>query len=88
MGFTTATFIVLGIYVAFWVYILVYMMVGGLNVWFSLIPIVASVVILIQTMVKVYSGYKNISSNAYVGANIYPANYYVGNNYQGNPNNY
>lgn len=86
--FITCTFVMLGMYVVFYGYYFMRLLVDGLNVWIYFIPVVVSAVILIQTMIKVYSGYKNLSTTAYVAPNAYPVNCYPGNNYQVNPNNY
>ncbi len=88
IGFVTGTFVILGIYVVFWSYFFITLLVDGLNVWTYFIPVVASAVILVQTMIKVYSGYKNLTTTAYVAPNAYPVNSYPGNNYQVNQNNY
>ena len=72
----------------FWSYFLIPFIDNGINVWVYFVPVVASAVILIQTMIKVYSGYKNLSTTTYITPNPYPVNYYPGNNYQVNQNNY
>ncbi len=88
MVFVTVTFVMLGIHVVFWSYFLIPFIVNGINVWAYFVPVVVSAVILIQTMIKVYSGYKNLSTTTYITPNPYPVNYYPGNNYQVNQNNY
>ncbi len=87
MGFVIASFVMIGIYDGFMGYFYINLMMAGLNVWFHLIPVVLSVIILIQTIKKVSAGYKSIASNAYPGANVYPANNYPVNQYNNGYNN-
>lgn len=93
MGCAIATLVMVGIYDVVVAYIYISMLASGFNVWLHLIPVVISVIILIQTIIKVNNSYKNIATNTYMGGNTYLANEYnygYGNtNYnQMNPQNY
>ncbi len=88
IGFTTVTYVLLCIYAIYMLYLIISMLVAGLNAWIYLIPIVLSAVILVQSMIKTFSGYKKIITTTYAAPNAYPVNYYPGNNYQANSNYY
>lgn len=87
LGLVTVTFVMLGILDVYFGYLIISLMVAGINVWFCLIPLGVSVFMLIKTMINVYSGYKKLFAAAYVGANMYPQNFNPGNAYNYGYNN-
>ena len=87
MGFAIATLVMVGIYDVVVGYIYISMLASGFNVWLHLIPVVISVIILIQTIIKVNASYKNVAASTYMGGNIYPTNNYPMNQYNYGYNN-